>query len=196
MLNQNVKCISWINVPKSSQVWLDPGIEPWHLSLMALLSSVLPLFSDSTWWQKGCLQHQVYILLESSPIEKATLLCRLGRSFTVPRGLEMTPVPIPETTTVVKRVKCSDWPGQSHEHLGKASPVSGYIRGATVAVTLPASILTSVLVACTSLTHDIPESHIPNAARMISLAWKSGLKLSEGKLFVYPLRFSFWGPAN
>lgn len=43
-LKQNVKSISWINVLNSSQVWLDPGTEHKHLSLLVLLSGVALVF--------------------------------------------------------------------------------------------------------------------------------------------------------
>lgn len=83
-LKKKLKHISWVNVLKGSQAWLDPGTEHWYLSLLALLPYVLPSFSGSTWWQEGCLQHQAYILLYSNPVEKACIsLSRLGKNLVV-----------------------------------------------------------------------------------------------------------------
>lgn len=74
-LQQHVKCISWRNILNSSQAWFIPGTEHWHLSLLALHSSVSPLFSDASWGQKGCLQPQAWCNpLRFKPNRKSTHL--------------------------------------------------------------------------------------------------------------------------
>lgn len=83
---------------------------------------------------------------------------------------------IPETITVVKRVKCSDWSRQSHRDLGKSYPGEQMQEGNGCCLSHCQPV--SVLVACTPLTTYIPKRHTLDWARMISLAWKYGLKLS------------------